>query len=207
MEGSYSKGHIRRFAKLSDVLVSVRPLVFSHSLFTRKDTQMNGNTTFVKLKMSRWVLLKSATIMVTPLRCSSFCPRRYTIHTQCSPAFRYWQTRWSAQECWHIRKARCYQNGWFSYNKWQVVCSYQTNAGQEKERIVHCRSGVFGTLHTGLWIVKHLSSTDYRANVCTTILVTCNQVRTEGYCAILSAWFLTTSTVSLNFVAWNTGHI
>ena len=48
MEGSYSKGHIRRFAKLSDVLVSVRPLVFSHSLFTRKDTQMNGNTTFYK---------------------------------------------------------------------------------------------------------------------------------------------------------------
>ena len=87
-------------------------LVFSHSLFTRKDTQMNGNTTFVKLKVSRWVLLKRATIMVTPLRCSSFCPRRYTIHTQCSPAFRYWQTRWSAQECWHIREARCYQNGW-----------------------------------------------------------------------------------------------
>ena len=67
---------------------------------------------FIKLKVSRWVLLKRATIMVTPLRCSSFCPRRYTIHTQCSPAFRYWQTRWSAQECWHIREARCYQNGW-----------------------------------------------------------------------------------------------
>ena len=29
MEGSYSKGHIRRFAKLSDVLVSIRPLHWS----------------------------------------------------------------------------------------------------------------------------------------------------------------------------------
>ena len=80
MEGSYSKGHIRRFAKLSDVLVSIRPLHWSFPIpsLQEKTHKWMAIQPFIKLKVSRWVLLKRATIMVTPLRCSSFCPRRYT---------------------------------------------------------------------------------------------------------------------------------